>query len=153
MLIFSARAVVYVVGKSNYRPEVYENESFVVKWWYQNETTVVMTVIGSVFPFIFEIFGLIEKYHPRKTLRIQLARYSNVNLEFPVISFLQSAILLSCSPSFPPISSHQAPLKKTAGLTHFFWLGILFWRDILKGSLDKCENKTIVCLRFLCKWV
>lgn len=79
MLIFSARTVISVVNRSSDREDVNEHDAAVVKWWKQNETTVVMTVIGSIFPFIFELFGLIEKYHPRKTLRIQLGRYFGSN--------------------------------------------------------------------------
>lgn len=80
MLIFSAKTVIHVVNKSSDREEaINENDPAVVKWWKQNETTVVMTVIGSIFPFIFELFGWIEKYHPRKTLRIQLGRYFGSN--------------------------------------------------------------------------
>lgn len=76
MLIFSVKAVVSVVNKTNDRGEDADSsESLVWKWWYQYETTIVMTVIGTIFPFIFELFGFIEKYHPRKTLRIQLGRY------------------------------------------------------------------------------
>lgn len=75
MLMFSVKAVVSVVNKTNDREDTDNSESLVWKWWYQYETTIVMTVIGTIFPFIFELFGFIEKYHPRKTLRIQLGRY------------------------------------------------------------------------------
>ena len=35
---------------------------------------LVTSVITSVFPSVFEIIGMMEKYHPRLTLRWQLAR-------------------------------------------------------------------------------
>ena len=72
MLIFSAHAVIQ--SQSNTSVGDTADEPFFLHLWHQYETTFVMTVIGSVFPFIFEMFGLVEKYHPRKTLRIQLAR-------------------------------------------------------------------------------
>nr|CAD7203507.1 unnamed protein product [Timema douglasi] len=44
-------------------------------WWSQNETTIVISIISFLFPLIFEVIGLLEYYHPRKQLRIQLARW------------------------------------------------------------------------------
>lgn len=45
-------------------------------WWRQNEITIVVSLITSLFPVFFEVFGIIERYHPRKKLRMQLARYT-----------------------------------------------------------------------------
>lgn len=67
LLTLSAYAVVEVVARST------ESEANST-WWRQNETTVVMTLINSIFPIFFEILGIFEHYHPRKQLRLQLAR-------------------------------------------------------------------------------
>ena len=69
LLISSAWAVVIVVGRS----EAAEREN-ITSWWRQNEITVVMSLITTIFPNIFELIGMMEKYHPRRQLRWQLAR-------------------------------------------------------------------------------
>lgn len=67
LLGLSAYAVVEVVARS---AEDIEQTN----WWRQNEITVVMSLITYLFPLFFEILGLLESYHPRKQLRLQLAR-------------------------------------------------------------------------------
>ncbi|KOC63135.1 Transmembrane channel-like protein 3 [Habropoda laboriosa] len=73
LLALSAYAVVKVVARS---PKEFEQND----WWRQNEISVVMTLITYLFPVFFEILGLLESYHPRKQLRIQLARIMVLNL-------------------------------------------------------------------------
>lgn len=67
LLALSAFAVIEVVGRS-----ATEMES--QNWWRQNEITIVMSLITYLFPYVFELLGFLESYHPRKQLRIQLAR-------------------------------------------------------------------------------
>lgn len=67
LLALSAYAVVEVVRRSAAEYETH-------KWWRQNEITIVMSLITYLFPIFFEILGFLESYHPRKQLRIQLAR-------------------------------------------------------------------------------
>ncbi|XP_076379188.1 transmembrane channel-like protein [Megalopta genalis] len=73
LLVLSAYVVVELVARS---AEELEQPN----WWRQNELTVVMTLISYVFPIFFEILGLLESYHPRKQLRVQLARIMLLNL-------------------------------------------------------------------------
>lgn len=68
MLAISAWAVVEVVERSE---DVRAANS---SWWRQNEITIVMTLITYSFPYVFEVLGIIESYHPRKQLRLQLGR-------------------------------------------------------------------------------
>jgi len=65
LLALSAYAVIKVVERS-----ITESQN----WWRQNEITIVMSLITTLFPILFEILGFFENYHPRKQLRIQLAR-------------------------------------------------------------------------------
>ncbi|XP_058805239.1 transmembrane channel-like protein [Phymastichus coffea] len=74
MLVLSAWAVVEVVDRSE---DVRAANS---SWWRQNEITIVMTLITYSFPFVFEVLGIIESYHPRKQLRLQLGRIMILNL-------------------------------------------------------------------------
>ncbi|XP_055598956.1 transmembrane channel-like protein isoform X2 [Uranotaenia lowii] len=73
MLAISAFAVINVVKRSMV---INEKDS----WWTRNEITVVMSLITFFFPMIFEALGLLEYYHPRRQLRIQLARIMLLNL-------------------------------------------------------------------------
>ncbi|KAK2587729.1 hypothetical protein KPH14_003839 [Odynerus spinipes] len=73
LLALSAYIVVEVVARST-------EEEADKNWWRQNEITLVMSLISYVFPIIFEVLGLLESYHPRKQLRMQLARIMVLNL-------------------------------------------------------------------------
>ncbi|CAH1999424.1 unnamed protein product [Acanthoscelides obtectus] len=73
LLSFSVFAVVMVVKRST-EPEA--NSTF----WRKNEITIIMSLITLVFPMLFEVLGFVEQYHPRKQLRLQLARIMVLNL-------------------------------------------------------------------------
>uniref|UniRef100_A0A182T1E0 TMC domain-containing protein n=1 Tax=Anopheles maculatus TaxID=74869 RepID=A0A182T1E0_9DIPT len=73
LLVISAYEVILVVKRSM---DIQESDS----WWRRNEITVVMSLISFFFPMIFEALGMIEYYHPRKQLRIQLARIMVLNM-------------------------------------------------------------------------
>nr|CAI5819392.1 unnamed protein product [Callosobruchus analis] len=63
-----------MVVKRSTEPEA--NSTF----WRKNEITIVMSLITLVFPMLFEVLGFVEQYHPRKQLRLQLARIMVLNL-------------------------------------------------------------------------
>ncbi|CAK1554682.1 unnamed protein product [Leptosia nina] len=73
LLAVSAYAVVTVVSRS-------DNSDKVPNWWRENETTTVVSIISIVFPIFFELLGIFEHFHPRKQLRLQLARIMLLNL-------------------------------------------------------------------------
>ncbi|KAK6166036.1 hypothetical protein SNE40_022822 [Patella caerulea] len=54
--------------------------SFVPGFWDENELTIIMTLISTLFPNISDLISLMEKYHPRTSLRLQLARIFALNL-------------------------------------------------------------------------
>ncbi|CAH1179502.1 unnamed protein product [Phaedon cochleariae] len=69
----SVWAIIMVVKRST-EPEAQDN------FWRKNETSFVISLISFIFPMIFEVLGLLEQYHPRKQLRLQLARIMVLNL-------------------------------------------------------------------------
>ncbi|XP_058066308.1 transmembrane channel-like protein [Anopheles bellator] len=73
LLVISAYEVILVVKRSM---DITDTDS----WWRRNEITVVMSLISFFFPMIFEALGIMEYYHPRKQLRIQLARIMVLNM-------------------------------------------------------------------------
>lgn len=74
LLYISAYAVVLVVDRSD------RSDGNQTSWWRKNEITVVMSLISFIFPMLFELLGLMEYYHPRMQLRLQLARIMILNL-------------------------------------------------------------------------
>ncbi|XP_029164015.1 transmembrane channel-like protein 2-B [Nylanderia fulva] len=73
LLALSAYAVIEVVERSTTKIDSHS-------WLRQNEITIVMSLITTLFPMFFEILGFLESYHPRKQLRMQLARIMVLNL-------------------------------------------------------------------------
>lgn len=73
LLCASAYAVIVVVDRSTHP---------VIRgaWLRENEITICITFISHVFPIMFDILGCFESYHPRKQLRLQLARIMFLNL-------------------------------------------------------------------------
>lgn len=71
LLCVSAYAVIFVVKRSSDKTD---------SWWRRNEITIVMSMISFLFPMLFELLGLMEYYHPRMQLRLQLARIMILNL-------------------------------------------------------------------------
>lgn len=74
LLCASAYAVIVVVERST------DFTGRRVGWMKENEITMVITFISYVFPNLFDILGRFESYHPRKQLRLQLARIMFLNL-------------------------------------------------------------------------
>lgn len=73
LLVLSAAAVIAVVAASK---DVTPHSS----WLERNAITLVLSAISFFFPMFFESLGLLEYYHPRQQLRIQLARIMVLNL-------------------------------------------------------------------------
>lgn len=72
LLCASAYAVIYVVERST----IVEKRT----WLRENEITICITFISHFLPIMFDILGCFESYHPRKQLRLQLARIMFLNL-------------------------------------------------------------------------
>lgn len=73
LLCASAYAVIIVVERST---DVGQRST----WLRENEITICITFISHFLPIMFDILGCFESYHPRKQLRLQLARIMFLNL-------------------------------------------------------------------------
>nr|CAD7399069.1 unnamed protein product [Timema poppensis] len=125
LLVASAYAVVMVVNRSTEPGNT---------WWSQNETTIVISIISFLFPLIFEVIGLLEYYHPRKQLRIQLARWET---ETPATFFDLSPP--DTRAMFPCIQTHRKYRKETSVVG--FYLAIIVHCTVQLQKLK--ENTTI----------
>ena len=55
-------------------------EEVVSSWYRQNEITIVMSLITTVVPNLFDVVSLLEDHHPRKAMRWMLGRIMALNL-------------------------------------------------------------------------
>ncbi|XP_050684067.1 transmembrane channel-like protein [Leptidea sinapis] len=132
LLIVSAYAVVTVVSRSD---DNIKRRS----WWRENETTTVVTVISISFPIFFELLGFLEHYHPRKQLRLQLARIMLLNLLnlYSLIFALFSKIgdmskeLESLQPTLDMNASHMTKMYQD---------------HLIANVSSSCTEKIIPCL-------
>ncbi|XP_035826057.1 transmembrane channel-like protein 3 [Aplysia californica] len=54
--------------------KVRNDPNYEAGFWAENELTVIMTLISTIFPNILDLISLMEKYHPRTSLRLMLGR-------------------------------------------------------------------------------
>ncbi|KAM9447115.1 transmembrane channel-like protein 1 [Clarias gariepinus] len=74
--------VLFILGGSGYLIYfvVHRSEKFIYdgmnhfSWWERNEVNIVMSLLTTFIPMLFDAIGIWEDYHPRITLRLQLAR-------------------------------------------------------------------------------
>ncbi|XP_011865676.1 PREDICTED: transmembrane channel-like protein 3 isoform X2 [Vollenhovia emeryi] len=78
VLSLFALSVYTVVGMAKWSG--YEVENGIGERTSSNKFTFVISLIAQIFPKLFDILGSLEKYHPRKQLRVQLARIMSLNL-------------------------------------------------------------------------
>ncbi|KAL5011904.1 hypothetical protein ScPMuIL_010455 [Solemya velum] len=67
VLASSTYLITWLVSRSRH-----SNQGTDTNFWQENELTVVMTLISTLFPNFFDVISLMEKYHPRTNLRWQL---------------------------------------------------------------------------------
>lgn len=99
-------------------------------YWRRNEITVVITAISFFFPMFFEGLGFLESYHPRKQLRMQLARYvSTIDNKRPKIGdFSTTKIYRNLKSIFnhnPFIIAHTQFLPERPKLSSTFTINLL----------------------------
>ncbi|KAF5899129.1 transmembrane channel-like protein 1, partial [Clarias magur] len=74
--------VLFILGGSGYLIYfvVHRSEKFIYdgmnhfSWWERNEVNIVMSLLTTFIPMLFDAIGIWENYHPRITLRLQLVR-------------------------------------------------------------------------------
>ncbi|KAK7506207.1 hypothetical protein BaRGS_00002319 [Batillaria attramentaria] len=102
-------------------------------FWAENELTIIMTLISTLFPNVLDLISLMEKYHPRTSLRLQLARIF-------VLNFLNLYTL------FIALYNKQKDLEvfKLTIMDLIFMLGQIVLIDVLRSYFVKYCN-SICC--------
>ncbi|XP_071140067.1 transmembrane channel-like protein 3 [Mytilus edulis] len=80
LLALSTYIIQLCVERSREVEISHRRDNLEIGFWEQQELTVVMTLIATLFPTFFDIVSIMEKYHPRVNLRWQLARIFGLNL-------------------------------------------------------------------------
>ncbi|XP_041374249.1 transmembrane channel-like protein 3 [Gigantopelta aegis] len=77
LLALSTYIIQVFVGRSRKMEEQkLRDPNYDAGFWAENELTIIMTLISTLFPNISDLISLMEKYHPRTNLRLQLASFS-----------------------------------------------------------------------------
>ncbi|XP_050524116.1 uncharacterized protein LOC126895873 isoform X6 [Daktulosphaira vitifoliae] len=150
MLGSSSYAVMWAVARSM-EPDA---ESTL---WRKNEITVVTNLISNVFPMAFEGLGVLENYHPRTTLRLQLARIMALyllNLYTLTIALFgkidkMTKDLLKLKPNVTDITSSMTILTKMSNSSLLIPLSLLNPATLNTASSINGASNSMICNRII----
>ncbi|XP_048337657.1 transmembrane channel-like protein 3 [Sphaerodactylus townsendi] len=74
LVLLSLAGSIYIIYFVVDRSQKLERNKVVLTLWEKNEVSVVVSLITMLAPSAFELIAALEMYHPRTTLRFQLAR-------------------------------------------------------------------------------
>ncbi|KAK5936046.1 hypothetical protein CgunFtcFv8_021348 [Champsocephalus gunnari] len=104
LVLLSLAGSIYIIYFVVDRSQKLEQEKPELTLWEKNEVSVVVSLITMIAPSAFELVAQLEMYHPRTSLRFQLARvlvlylgnlYSLIIALLDKVNSMSSAILLS----------------------------------------------------------
>nr|XP_008123443.2 PREDICTED: transmembrane channel-like protein 3 [Anolis carolinensis] len=78
LVLLSLAGSIYIIYFVVDRSQKLERTKTELTLWEKNEVSVVVSLITMLAPSAFELIAALEMYHPRTTLRFQLARYVNI---------------------------------------------------------------------------
>uniref|UniRef100_A0A6I8RTN3 Transmembrane channel-like protein n=1 Tax=Xenopus tropicalis TaxID=8364 RepID=A0A6I8RTN3_XENTR len=118
LVLLSLAGSIYIIYFVVDRSQKLERTKIELSLWEKNEVSVVVSLITMIAPSAFELVAALEMYHPRTTLRFQLARVLVLylgNLYSLIIALLDK--VNSMSNSTNDTSTGLAPLYATAAFT------------------------------------
>ncbi|XP_068129682.1 transmembrane channel-like protein 3 [Hyperolius riggenbachi] len=74
LVLLSLAGSIYIIYFVVDRSQKLERTKIELSLWEKNEVSVVVSLITMIAPSVFELVAALEMYHPRTTLRFQLAR-------------------------------------------------------------------------------
>ncbi|XP_053319739.1 transmembrane channel-like protein 3 [Spea bombifrons] len=118
LVLLSLAGSIYIIYFVVDRSQKLERTKIELTLWEKNEVSVVVSLITMIAPSAFELVAALEMYHPRTTLRFQLARVLVLylgNLYSLIIALLDKVNSMSNSGNDTLIDS--APLFATTSIT------------------------------------
>ncbi|XP_041441516.1 transmembrane channel-like protein 3 [Xenopus laevis] len=118
LVLLSLAGSIYIIYFVVDRSQKLERTKIELTLWEKNEVSVVVSLITMIAPSAFELVAALEMYHPRTTLRFQLARVLVLylgNLYSLIIALLDK--VNSMSNSTNDTSTDLAPMYATKAYT------------------------------------
>ncbi|XP_069814645.1 transmembrane channel-like protein 3 [Dendropsophus ebraccatus] len=121
LVLLSLAGSIYIIYFVVDRSQKLERTKIELTLWEKNEVSVVVSLITMIAPSAFELVAALEMYHPRTTLRFQLARVLVLylgNLYSLIIALLDKVNSMSENSSNNTIID-AAPIYATTAVTVF----------------------------------
>ncbi|VTJ90021.1 Hypothetical predicted protein, partial [Marmota monax] len=77
LVLLSLAGSIYLIYFVVDRSQKLEQSKKELTLWEKNEVSVVVSLVTMLAPSVFDLIAALEMYHPRTTLRFQLARYGS----------------------------------------------------------------------------
>ncbi|XP_061885975.1 transmembrane channel-like protein 3 isoform X1 [Entelurus aequoreus] len=122
LVLMSLAGSIYIIYFVVDRSQKLEQEKPELTLWEKNEVSVVVSLITMIAPSAFELVAQLEMYHPRTSLRFQLARvlvlylgnlYSLIIALLDKVNSMSSAILVAPA-NWSDTSSYLATISQPA---------------------------------------
>ncbi|XP_022070703.1 transmembrane channel-like protein 3 [Acanthochromis polyacanthus] len=123
LVLLSLAGSIYIIYFVVDRSQKLEQEKPELTLWEKNEVSVVVSLITMIAPSAFELVAQLEMYHPRTSLRFQLARvlvlylgnlYSLIIALLDKVNSMSSAVQMSLS-NWTDSSSYLATISQPEG--------------------------------------
>uniref|UniRef100_A0A3Q1BWB0 Transmembrane channel-like protein n=1 Tax=Amphiprion ocellaris TaxID=80972 RepID=A0A3Q1BWB0_AMPOC len=123
LVLLSLAGSIYIIYFVVDRSQKLEQEKPELTLWEKNEVSVVVSLITMIAPSAFELVAQLEMYHPRTSLRFQLARvlvlylgnlYSLIIALLDKVNSMSSAVQVSLS-NWTDSSSYLATISQPEG--------------------------------------
>uniref|UniRef100_A0A671K8T8 Transmembrane channel-like protein n=1 Tax=Sinocyclocheilus anshuiensis TaxID=1608454 RepID=A0A671K8T8_9TELE len=158
LVLLSLTGSIYIIYFVVDRSQKLEQEKPELTLWEKNEVSVVVSLITMIAPSAFELVAQLEMYHPRTSLRFQLARVLVLylgNLYSLIIALLDKVNSMSSAVSHSYILIPGFYLMKVLSALTFSWFQskVIDTDGLRRGKIAPCTRKVnadcLFCLSYL----
>uniref|UniRef100_A0AAX7TGR5 Transmembrane channel-like protein n=1 Tax=Astatotilapia calliptera TaxID=8154 RepID=A0AAX7TGR5_ASTCA len=146
LVLLSLAGSIYIIYFVVDRSQKLEQEKPELTLWEKNEVSVVVSLITMIAPSAFELVAQLEMYHPRTSLRFQLARvlvlylgnlYSLIIALLDKVNSMSSAVNISLSKNHnsttATIATVLAEMLKLSIIDMIFTVASILLIDFIRG--------------------